>query len=199
MKEKKSIIFLDHDGVICLGSEFGSRFKKQKRSVAETIADDTIPVHERFDNFNNKAIKVLNEILEKTDAEIVISSDWKKWASLEELGEFYESQGIIKKPIALTSNLKDFDEYSDGLFHYKGWYERARILEIEHWLHNNQVDSWVAVDDMQLGEFINVDGSTNGGLKNFVHTPRLYEGIKQSGIKEKIINFLNNKNDGRID
>jgi hypothetical protein len=28
------------------------------------------------------------------------------------------------------------------------------------------------------------------GLENFVHTPRSYEGIKQSGIKEKIINFL---------
>lgn len=185
------VIFLDHDGVICLGSEFGSRFKKQKRSKAESIADDSIPILERFDNFNTKAIKVLNEILKETDAEIVISSDWKKWANLEELGEFYESQGIIKKPMALTPNLKDFDEYSDSLFHYKGWYERARILEINHWLKNNPVDSWVAVDDMQLGEYINVDGSTNGGLNNFAHTPRLYEGIKQSGIKEKIINFLN--------
>jgi len=28
------------------------------------------------------------------------------------------------------------------------------------------------------------------GLKNFVHTPRSNEGIKQSGIKEKIIKFL---------
>ncbi len=185
------VIFLDHDGVICLGSEFGSRFKKQKRSKAESIADDSISVLERFDNFNTKAIKILNKILEETNAEIVISSDWKKWASLEELGLFYESQGIIKKPMALTPNLNDFDEYSDSLFRYKGWYERARILEIEHWLKNNPVDSWVAIDDMQLGEYINVDGATNGGLKNFVHTPRLYEGIKQSGMKEKIINFLN--------
>lgn len=28
------------------------------------------------------------------------------------------------------------------------------------------------------------------GLDNFVHTPRSSEGIKQSGIKEKIIKFL---------
>jgi len=28
------------------------------------------------------------------------------------------------------------------------------------------------------------------GLDNFVHTPRSGEGIKQSGIKEKIIKFL---------
>ena len=185
------IIFLDHDGVICLGSEFGSRFKKQNRSVGQTIADGSIPVIERFDNFNKKAINVLNQILEETGAEIVVSSDWKRWANLEELGEFYELQGIIKKPIALTPNLKDFDEYSEALFHYKGWYERARILEINHWLKSNPVDTWVAVDDMQLGEYINIDGETNGGLTNFVHTPRLYEGIKQSGVKENIISFLN--------
>ena len=61
-------LILDHDGVICLGSEFGSRFKKQKRSVAESVADNTIPILDRFDNFNKKAINVLNEILEKTNA-----------------------------------------------------------------------------------------------------------------------------------
>jgi hypothetical protein len=30
------------------------------------------------------------------------------------------------------------------------------------------------------------------GLTNFVLTPKSIEGIKQSGIKEKIITFLNN-------
>jgi hypothetical protein len=199
MKNKKSVIFLDHDGVICLGSEFGSRFKKQKRSVAETVGMKELPILERFDNFNKKAIKVLNQILEETGAEIIVSSDWKKWANIEELGEFYESQGIIKKPIALTPNLSDFDEHTGALFHYRGWYERVRILEIEHWLKNNPVDAWVAVDDMPLGEYINTDGSIRYGLKNFVHTPKLYEGIKQSGVKEKIIKFLNDTNGGTID
>lgn len=184
------VIFLDHDGVICLGSEFGSRFKKQKRSIAETVADDKLPIQDRFDNFNKKAVKVLNDIIQETDAEIVISSDWKKWANLEELGEFYELQGIIKKPIALTPRLKDFDEYSDALFYYKGWYERARILEIEYWLKNNPVDAWVAIDDMPLGEYINTDGSIRHGLKNFVHTPRINEGIKQLGKKQQIVGYL---------
>jgi hypothetical protein len=185
------VIFLDHDGVICLGSEFGSRFKKQKRSVAETVSMKELPILERFDNFNKKAIKVLNEILEETGAEIVVSSDWRRWASVEDLGTFYEAQGIIKKPIGLTQRLEEFDEYCGVLFKYKGWNERARILEIEEWLKNNPVDAWVAVDDMPLGEYINPDGSTSHGLKNFVHTPRLYEGIKQSGVKKKIIEFLN--------
>ena len=182
---------MDHDGVICLGSEFGSRFKRQNRTVGETVSMKDLPILERFDNFNPKAIKVLNQILEETGAEIVISSDWRKWASLEDLGTFYEAQGIIKKPIGLTRMVEEIDTLTGGLYHYKGWYERARVVEIEDWLKNNPVDSWVAVDDMQLGEYINVDGSTNGGLKNFVHTPKLYEGIKQTGVKEKIINFLN--------
>jgi hypothetical protein len=184
-------LFLDHDGVICLGSEFGSRFKKQKRSVAETVSMKELPILERFDNFNTKAIKVLNEILEKTGAEIIVSSDWRRWGSLEELGEYYILQGVMKKPIGVTPKVEEFDTLTGGLYHHKGWYDRARIVEIEEWLKLNQVDSWVALDDMQLGEYINADGATNGGLKNFVHTPRLYEGIKQSGVKEKIISFLN--------
>ena len=191
MKKINKVLILDHDGVICLGSEFGSRFKKQKKSVAEVVADNNIPVQDKFDNFNAKAIKVLNEILEETGAEIVVSSDWRRWANLEELGEFYELQGVIKKPIAVTSTLSSFDPNTAALFDYKGWYERTRILEIREYLKNNEVESWVAVDDMNMSLTVFEDGSDNQGLLNFVHTPRLYEGIKQSGVKEKIISFLN--------
>jgi hypothetical protein len=53
--------------------------------------------------FNVKAVKVYNEILEKTGAEIIISSDWKHHFSLEDLQEiFTEFAGIIKTPIDTT-------------------------------------------------------------------------------------------------
>ena len=180
------VIFLDNDGVICLANNWGSRFKKQTKSIAKTVADKDLPVEFRFDNFDQKAIKVLNQILEQTDAEIIISSDWRTWATLEELGEFYLSQGIIKKPIALTPLMKDFDDNAFQLFWYKRWLERIRILEIQEWLENNQVDKWVAVDDL------NMSPQANGGygLENFVLTPRSTEGIKQLGIKEQILGFL---------
>ena len=76
------VIFLDHDGVICLSNNFGSRHKKQiKVRTKMTQSIKELPVDARFDNFNKKAVKVLNEILLKTDAEIVVSSDNLRCAS----------------------------------------------------------------------------------------------------------------------
>ena len=127
------VLFLDHDGVICLNNNFGTRFKKGKsvRNMWEK------PVIDRFDNFDKKAITVLNDIINQTDCEIVISSDWKRWATVEEMGEYYESQGIVKKPLDFTPNLSDVTVPSD-----------------------------------------------------FVWCPSVYEGIKQSGVKEKLLKFF---------
>ena len=58
------IIFLDHDGVICLSQQFGGRFKKRKKYCLEhgSTPDDKMPVQYRFDNFDKKAIKILNNL-----------------------------------------------------------------------------------------------------------------------------------------
>ncbi len=191
------VIFLDHDGVICLSSEFGGRFKKQqeaKRKLSQSI--ESLPVFARFDNFNKKAIVILNEILEETNAEIVVSSDWKRWASVEEMGEYYESQGIKKKPIGFTKKLMDCDVPQNFAWSPKWELEQERSLEILQYLRDNpQITHWVAVDDLNMG--IPQTHETWGememdwGLTNFVHTPRVREGIKQSNIKEQIIKFLN--------
>jgi len=71
-------------------------------------------------------------------------------------------------------------------------------MEIGHWLENHpEVTHWVAVDDLNMSveflgdRFTSKDGSdSNPGLTNFVLTPRAWEGIKQSGIKEKILKYL---------
>jgi hypothetical protein len=193
-------IFLDHDGVICLSTEWGGRFKKQKkagRKLSQSI--DSLPVEARFDNFNKKAIEILNEILKETGAEIVVSSDWKKWANVEELGEYYEQQGIIKKPIAFTKNLNDCDVPQNFPWSRTYDLEQSRSLEIKQYLQDHpEITHWVAVDDLNMG--ISQTNETWGeivmdwGLTNFVLTPKGSEGIKQNGIKEKIIKFLNDDN-----
>lgn len=184
------IIFLDNDGVICLGSQWGGRYKKMKKFIKETGISEIsrMPAHIRLDSFDIKAVKVLNEVIEKSGAEIVVSSDWKLHATLEELQELYLENGVIKSPIAITENMKDFDPETHGLFSWKGWLERIRVVEIEKYLSDNpQITHWVAIDDLNLGKF-NDEGP---GLQNFVLTRRpMNEGIKQSGVKQELLKYL---------
>lgn len=194
------VIFLDHDGVICLSSEFGGRFKKQReagRKLSQSVG--SLPVLARFDNFNKKAIGVLNQILEITGAEIVVSSDWKRWANVEEMGEYYESQGIKKKPIDFTPNLGNctwyIDEYKAGFPWSREWdLEQTRSIEIKQYLFDHpEITHWVSIDDLNMGKtgtHYSVEFNHDWGLDNFVLTPKSTEGIKQTGIKEKILTFL---------
>ncbi len=158
------VLFLDHDGVICLSTEWGSRFKNKEGL-------DSV-----FDRFNEKAIKVLNEIIEATDCEIVVSSDWRFHGSLSQMRELYKVRGILKSPIGYTDYIKS---NAQDL-------EHSRAQEILRWMNINDpksVMNFCAVDDLDMGIWL---------TENFVHTPRSSEGIKQSGIKEKIIKILNN-------
>jgi len=171
------VIFLDNDGVMCLSTEWGGRIKKIKKwKLANPesqgyVNDPQIPVHIKMDDFNSKAVKVLNEILELTDAEIVVSSDWKLHRTLEQLQGMFKEYGVIKSPIDITPNivLKSMSDL-----------ESNRVSEINTWLNNHpEVTHWVAIDDLDLNK-----------LPNFVHTKKMKEGIKQLGIKEKILKFL---------
>ena len=198
------VIFLDNDGVICLAHNWGSRFKKQKAFFTEDNPrkgfGDNGPVEVRFDNFDKKAIRVLNSILEETGAEIVVSSDWRLHANLEELGDYYESQGIIKRPIDVTEKFHFTNWLEEGFIKDHGDFpwsrnedlEQQRHFEIKRWLRDHpEVTHWVAVDDLDMSaRYGESDGNLSWGLTNFVHTPFSRQGIKQSGVSEKIINFL---------
>ena len=195
------VLFLDNDGVICLSNNWGGRSKKwaKYRSANPDSSREKkdAPVSVRFDDFDKKAIKILNEIIEETGCEIVISSDWRLHANLEELGYYYMKQGMIKKPIAVTDIFKDIFPKEWNAFRFRAELELERSMEIGHWLENHpEITHWVAVDDLNMSvEFLSKyfsDGESdkNPGLSNFVLTPKSSEGIKQSGIKEKIIKYL---------
>jgi hypothetical protein len=196
------IIFLDNDGVICLSNNWGGRMKKwtkyrSSNPESSKLLNDA-PVEVRFDDFDEKAIKILNEILAETGAEYVVSSDWRYHASLEELQGYYLSKGVVKAPIDVTPNTKDIDPDAWSGLRYRATLELERSIEIKHWLkHHSEVTHWVAIDDLNMSTehlsqyFTHADNlDQKPGLANFVLTPRSNEGIKQSGIKEKILKYL---------
>ena len=191
------VIFLDNDGVICLSTEWGGRYKKQKKWGGRklSMSNNEVPLEYRFDDFNKKAIKVLNEILEVTNAEIVVSSDWRYYATLEELQKYYQEQGIIKGPISTTKKTQEIDpKLWESHFRNYAKLEEERAFEIKYWLSEHpEVTSWVAVDDLNMGKTQkenNEEFIFDWGLDNFVHTKKSSEGIKQMGIKDKIISYL---------
>ncbi len=196
------VIFLDNDGVICLSNNWGGRAKKWAKYRSENPESSSFkgdaPVDVRFDNFDEKAVRVLNSILEETGAQIVVSSDWRYHANLEELGDYYESQGIIKRPIGITSKTEDIDPRLWQALRFRADLELERSIEITDYVNRHpEISHWVAVDDLDMSiEFLSnsfshrKDESIKPGLTNFVHTPKSNEGIKQIGIKEKILKFL---------
>ena len=192
------VLMLDNDGVVCLSNNWGGRKKKwDKYRSANPDSSPMIkdaPVSVRFDDFDKKAVRILNEIIEETGCEIVVSSDWKLHATLEELGDYYESQGIIKRPIALTPNIQTCTWHKDMTWYWnpRQELEMIRVIEMKQYLHDHpEVTHWVSVDDLNMGKTgEDWEGWGDWRIDNFVLTPRSTEGIKQNGIKEKILNFL---------
>ncbi len=173
------IIFLDHFGVMCLANKHGI---EKKHNDLPNI--DEFRKFGEFDNFDSTAVEILNSIIIKTDAEIVISSDWKNWTNLDSMKDFYKSQGVIKSPIDFTPIFSKKNIPENYIWNPKMKLQQKRSLEILTWLENHPgVSHWVCIDDLYLkGE--------DWGLSNFVWISRTDEGISQSGVKEIIINFL---------
>lgn len=142
----EKILFLDIDDVICLWKQYD-----KPRHTNE------VPP------FDQKAVKVLNQILEDSECEIVISSDWKDHCTLHELQEIFRFNNVIKFPIATTNSI---------------CYGDCKDEEILNYVEAHKPTKWVAIDDMDLA------------VPNFVKCSRLNEGIKQTGIKEKILKYL---------
>jgi hypothetical protein len=154
------ILFLDIDGVL---APFNNP------NVYENHPD----VHSEFYLFNKDCNIILNDIIEKTNCEIVISSDWRLYYTLNELKCIFEKNEILKSPIAVTIE-KDFKSLQN--------LESNRCYEINEFVKNNDISKWCALDDLDLSGL---------GESHFVFCTKPYtEGIKQLSIKEKLIKKL---------
>ena len=159
------IIFLDIDGVLATHKEFITNRTKFQTKHPEAM-EIRIPYP-----FNPGCVKVFNEILDETNAIIVLSSDWRFHWDLKDLNKIFKFNGVKKSPIAITDKMKR--KLSSDL-------EDDRSYQIKKYIDEMVPDTWVAIDDLNL--------SSLG--PNFIQTKDT-EGLKQTGLKNKIIKILN--------
>ena len=157
------VIFLDIDGVLATDKEF-----MMNRTEFQTKHPEARELRIPYP-FNPGCVEIFNEILQKTDAKIVLSSDWRLHWNLEDLGKIFNFNGVIKSPEATTSFSKW--KMSSSL-------ELDRIKQIEKYILHFKITNWVAMDDLNL----------SGLGDRFVMTKD--KGLKQYGIKNKILKIL---------
>lgn len=88
--------------------------------------------------FQSKSITLLNKIINETNCEIIVSSDWRRSHTLHELSLVFEINGIIKKPIAKTGIISHTD------------YSIARGLEILNLVSTLGIKKFAILDDMNI-------------------------------------------------
>lgn len=165
----KFTFFLDIDGVLATVKQYN--LTQQSKSW----------IHGSYENgdgvypFDNKCVEVLNEICWLFDVDIVISSDWRVNNTLEQLQELFKINGVVCSPIDITP------VWPTSM----SWLEKNRAGEILRYVKEYNVEQWLAIDDLDLFYFLPED--------NFVLCKSEWEGIKQSGLKDKIYKKLNNQ------
>ncbi len=121
------IVFLDFDGVINSRKWFNSLHDKSKEDALILVESDEI--------FDPSAVELINQLIEKTEAKVVVSSSWRINHTLEELNKILKEFGARFEAIDVTLRL------------YK-----ERGIEIQTYLDylsskNENVESFVIIDD----------------------------------------------------
>jgi len=131
---RKKIIFIDVDGPLAWGT-----WNDGKVTISTGVEDFQIPypwVKEDCD--------ALQKICEETNAELVVSSDWKKHFTFNQLKRIFWHYGITARLIDITTHQDLWNKMSrPGL-------EHERALEVAKWVKDNKISNWIAIDDLDL-------------------------------------------------
>lgn len=114
------LLFLDIDGVL---NYFDFNMEAEMNSFLN------------FSEIDTEKVLLLNEIVRRTEAKIVISSSWRKLYSIEDLIEGLKGRGFIGEIIDVTPSINIMN--------------LQRGHEIKHWIDNCDLDisSIVILDD----------------------------------------------------
>lgn len=143
--QARTVLFLDHQGVM--------------RTAPHPSPGLLAP-------FDPAAVSRLNALL-AADAtmDIVVSSDWREWVSLQTMRDFYVAQGVVRAPVAYTPLLPWADVHGNHIP-----VVQRRAQEIRKWLEDNRgahFVHWLVLDDLDLAphlpcpdaHFVHIDAS----------------------------------------
>ena len=126
------VIFLDMDGVLVIG-------------------------HQVDVTYDWEAVRRLYDLQRKTNAQIVLSSDWRYSWKLKDLIKSIESQTGF--------DLDIIDATPQALKNESGIYvARKRGDEISYWISQNDVENYTILDDLPENQF------NDGQIKHLVNT-----------------------------
>ena len=156
---KNVAMFLDIDGVLATSAQHYSNPRKWN------------PKFQTY-QLDKKCVNVFNEVCKIINPIVILSSDWKFHYDLKTINEYFKSNDVVYEVSDYTPDLWGVDFFSLEEL------EICRAQEILKYVNKHNIKYYIAIDDLDLSLFIR---------KNFIHTPRHNEGIKQSGVKEKIL------------
>lgn len=135
--------------------------------------DGVISTYEKGWRFDVEKLYLLKEIVDKTDAKIVVTSSWKR--GFTEVDNFIKSlyNGSRNKDL---NNVTIFNWFANSIYDITDNNGSWRGDEIQRWIdkHNEEIESYVILDD-------DSDFHDNQ-LFNFVQTDT-YEGITSREVK----------------
>ena len=149
----KIYIFLDIDGVLATSYQYFSNPKKWH------------PTYKCY-RFDVKCVKVFNEILEKTNPIIILSSDWQNHYNLKVLNDIFKWNSVNCTITDVTGSAWG-DKFTNAF-----QLEECRAYNIVQYAKKHNIKKYIAIDDLNLSHWLD---------NYFIHTPRAFEGIKQSG------------------
>ncbi len=167
------VIFLDIDGVLNSNDWYVYR--------RDNVAMDSVDAQYPFYEFDPRAVKRLNRIIEQTGAKIVVSSSWRSGETVESLQKLLDSVGVVGEVIGLTPHLWCNKPYPD-----KDGYRVPRGCEIDWWLDNYgefQRINWSKekqaeyVEKAIVKNYIILDDDSDmlyGQREHFIKTPGMY-------------------------
>jgi HAD domain in Swiss Army Knife RNA repair proteins len=161
------LVFLDIDGVLNLGWVPGIGFDWREHSCVEA----------------------LNQILEATDAVLVISSSWRLFETQEDLKRILLAEwGIRGEIVGATPeiNFHDADLEAD--------LPDARITEIRAWLNQADRDGWVesfvVLDDQNIRLDVNNETKSDAEIETRFLQTDMTRGLTQEHVPLAIAHLL---------